>query len=72
MSDQLVTFRLTSGSGPVHISGTHATESSMQADDDDDEDDLLEEEEEHDDDEAPGSSLNGPVREECGATSLRQ
>lgn len=56
----MVTFRLTSGNGPVHITGTHATESSMQADEDD-EDDLIEEEEILEEDEA-ANNFNGPVR----------
>lgn len=48
MEDQVATFRLASGSGPVHLSGTHQTETNVIADDDDfgeegeddDEDDL--------------------------------
>lgn len=48
VEDQVATFRLASGSGPVHLSGTHQTETNVIADDDDfgeegeddDEDDL--------------------------------
>ncbi|XP_018026038.1 nucleoplasmin-like protein ANO39 isoform X2 [Hyalella azteca] len=45
LTDQVVTFRLTHGSGPVYISGTHATESSVHPDDDEDEDGMMEPEE---------------------------
>ena len=51
LSDQKVTFRLTSGRGPVHLSGTHATESTVDDDEDANEDDLLDGEEEDEDEE---------------------
>ncbi|KAK4311339.1 hypothetical protein Pmani_017154 [Petrolisthes manimaculis] len=35
VEDQVATFRLASGSGPVHLSGTHQTETNIIGDDDD-------------------------------------
>ncbi|KAF2367098.1 Nucleoplasmin core domain [Trinorchestia longiramus] len=59
LTDQVVTFRLTHGSGPVYISGTHATENTVHPDDEDEEDGLLEPEE--DDIEEEEEDM-GPVR----------
>lgn len=58
-----MTFRLTSGSGPVYISGTHATECNVQPDEDEDEDGMLEPEDEDElDEEDDQEDAKGPVR----------
>ncbi|KAG7165241.1 nucleoplasmin-like protein ANO39 [Homarus americanus] len=49
IEDQVATFHLTKGSGPVYISGTHQTETSVIGEDD--MDDLAEEEGEDDEEE---------------------
>ena len=60
VSDSPVTFRLVSGTGPVHISGTHLVETAFN--DADDEDGLgLDDDEEDEEDEEEEAVIPEPV-----------
>lgn len=52
LEDQIATFRLVKGSGPVHISGSHQTETTIVGEDDIDEtmgEDEIEDEDDEED-----------------------
>ena len=69
MEDQFATFRLVEGSGPVHLSGSHQTETTIVGEDDMDdtmgEDEIDDEDEDEEDVEdvpvSNASSQNGHV-----------
>ena len=70
MEDQAATFHLTKGSGPVHISGTHQTETNVIEDDEIEE--LADEEEEEEEEVVEDSPVSIGEGGECWGKGRRK